>query len=134
MTEKSKALRDQFERALKRLGEAMKAPKNEFVRDSAIQRFEFTFETVWKFLKSQVEELDPGVKIRHPGECFREAFKKGLIDNDPRWIQSIDERNKTSHTYNEDKAEEVYGDLPGFVALYEGLLTHLKKEDTEKEK
>jgi len=27
----------------------------------------------------------------------------------------------------------VYGDLPGFVALYEGLLTHLKKEDTEKE-
>ena len=103
--------------------------KNEFVRDAAIQRFEFTFETVWKLLKSWVEELDPGVKIRHPGECFREAFKKGLIDNDPRWIQSIEERNKTSHTYNEAKAEEVYGDRPGYVELYGRLLVRIKKED-----
>jgi hypothetical protein len=37
-----------FEQALKRLSSALAAPDNEFVRDSSIQRFEFSFELAWK--------------------------------------------------------------------------------------
>jgi len=38
---------DEFERAIQRLDEALSQPKDEFIRDSVIQRFEFTFELSW---------------------------------------------------------------------------------------
>ncbi|WP_448568477.1 nucleotidyltransferase substrate binding protein [Thermus sp.] len=38
-----------------RLASALAQPKDEFVRDSAIQRFEFTFELSWKTLKTYLE-------------------------------------------------------------------------------
>lgn len=46
-----RSLLSSFERALERLSDALSQPKNEFLRDSAIQRFEFTFEFAWKIMK-----------------------------------------------------------------------------------
>jgi len=40
-----------FQKAHQQLMKALVHPKDEFVRDSAIQRFEFTFELFWKILK-----------------------------------------------------------------------------------
>ncbi len=128
MSEKLEALIKQFERAIGRLKAALHQPKDEFVRDSAIQRFEFTFESGWKMLKCFLEERDPGLNIRFPGECYRIAFRKGFIENEPIWIEMIEKRNKTSHTYNELIAEAVYLSLPGFLNRYEGLLSRLVTE------
>ncbi len=127
MSEKLRVVVEQFGRAVNQLQKALEKPKDEFMRDSAIQRFEFTYELAWKALKLYLGEKAPSLQIRFPGECFREAYKIGLIENDPLWIKTIEERNKTSHTYNEDTAEDVYKDLPDFLRLYEGLLTQLKE-------
>ena len=128
MSEKLKALLGQYERALKKLREAVEVSKTEMARDSAIQRFEFTFDLAWKTLKCFLEERDPSLRIRFPSECYRHAFQKGLIENEPEWIATVEKRNLTSHSYNEAVAEEVYENLPGFLGLYESLLGKLKKE------
>ncbi len=128
MSEKLGALIKQFERAIGRLKASLHQPKDEFVRDSAIQRFEFTFESSWKTLKCFLEERDPNLSIRFPGDCYRVAFRKGFIENEPMWIEMIEKRNKTGHTYNERIAEAVYASLPGFLNLYEGLLYRLISE------
>lgn len=42
--------------AIARLEKALARPVDEFVLDSAIQRFEFTFELLWKSVKTYAEE------------------------------------------------------------------------------
>ncbi|MFI4948509.1 MAG: nucleotidyltransferase substrate binding protein [Alphaproteobacteria bacterium] len=75
MTKKD-SLRADFERATSRLEEALALPKDPIVRDSAIQRFEISFELCWKFLKTYLEE-EHNVSCASPRTCFRAAFKNG---------------------------------------------------------
>jgi nucleotidyltransferase substrate binding protein (TIGR01987 family) len=107
---KAQSLRGDFARAVARLEEALALPKDPIVRDSAIQRFEISFELCWKFLKTYLEEQHNAV-CTSPRTCFRAAFKHGVIDNDPLWIELTALRNYTAHTYNEQLADFVYARL-----------------------
>jgi nucleotidyltransferase substrate binding protein (TIGR01987 family) len=118
------AVKNQFEKALKRLEMALNAPKNEFVRDSAIQRFEFTLDLSWKMLKAYIEE-SKGIICHSPKDCFREAYRQKIIQYDDRWIHLVDLRNETVHTYNEDLAEMIYKELPEALILFKSLLLPL---------
>ncbi len=120
MTKRGK-LRDDFEKATARLEEALALPKNPIVRDSAIQRFEISFELCWKFLKSYLEE-EHNIACTSPRMCFRAAFKNGVIEDDPFWIDLTVLRNYTVHTYNEDLADYVYDRLPEAVRRFRALL------------
>ena len=124
MSSRSDALLVQLESALARLDDVLRQPKNEYMRDSAIQRFEFTFELVWKTVKARLEEA--GVRAYSPRDSFREAFQVGLIADDPSWLASIELRNLIAHTYNEATAEKIYAALPALAALYRTLLERLK--------
>lgn len=57
--------------ALDRLGEALREPKSDIVRDAAIQRFEFSFELFWKALKARAE--NDGLRVVSPREALRAA-------------------------------------------------------------
>jgi nucleotidyltransferase substrate binding protein (TIGR01987 family) len=121
-------LREQAEflaRAVQRLAGALAQPKNEFIRDSAIQRFEFTFELAWKVLKRYLAAQ--GVEVRSPREAIRAAFEQGLIRDDPVWLAMLELRNLTSHTYDEKIAERIYAELPGALARFEALLAALRQ-------
>ena len=63
--------------ALVTLEEILKEPSGTIVRDASIQRFEYTFETVWKLLKGYLFQHH-GIDAGSPKACFREAFKSGL--------------------------------------------------------
>jgi nucleotidyltransferase substrate binding protein (TIGR01987 family) len=54
--------------------------------DATIQRFEFTFELSWKFLKDYFFERD--IELNYPKELIQQAFNVNLIDNEHVWIQN----------------------------------------------
>ncbi len=71
-----------------------------------VQAFEYTHELAWKTLKDFLE--DKGYKdIYGSKDTTRLAFQQGLIQNGDIWMDMIINRNQTSHTYNEDTAEQI---------------------------
>ena len=59
-------------RAVDRLAEVVAMPKPEVVRDSAIKRFEITFDMSWKTLKAFLQERY-GVNVASPKEAFAQG-------------------------------------------------------------
>jgi nucleotidyltransferase substrate binding protein (TIGR01987 family) len=71
-----------------------------------IQAFEYTHEIAWNTLKDFLEERGTK-KMYGSKDATREAFKAGLIENGEVWMDMIESRNLTSHTYNEEIAAAV---------------------------
>lgn len=93
--------------------------------DATIQRFEFTFELAWKFLKDYFWEQ--GVELNYPKEIIKEAFASHLIDNEEIWIKMLKDRQMTSHTYDEKLADEIYIRIRSYVPELHNLLNKLQK-------
>lgn len=116
----------ELKKALTRLKEALSLPKNDIVRDSVIQRFEFTVELSWKVLQRYLR--DSGLtETLTPKNTFREAAKLGITDDVESWLNFIDSRNVSSHTYKEDLAERVYAVARLLPAHVEKLVAKLEK-------
>jgi len=114
-----------FSQAASRLAEALAQPRDAFMRDASIQRFEFTFDLAWKALKAYLEDR---LKVRcaSPRACFREAYAQGLIAYENNWLTMADDRNLTAHMYKEEIANEVYSRLPDYLKLFQDLLKKLQ--------
>jgi len=109
--------------ALDRLGAALAQPRTEWTRDAAIQRFEFTFELAWKAAAKFARR--EGVAAPSPREAFRAAMSLGWIADEPLWLGMLEDRNRTSHTYSERTAEEIYGRLSAYHAALIELMGRL---------
>ena len=97
-----------YQQALSRLEEALaeKEP-DQFVYDATIKRFEFTYELSWKLLKAFIE-YKGGEDVRFPRDVFKEAYAKGIVKNGEIWLDMLEDRNLTSHTYSFARASEIY--------------------------
>jgi nucleotidyltransferase substrate binding protein (TIGR01987 family) len=117
---------ENFEKALASLHLALNENETEFVRDSIIQRFEFTFEMGWKCMFRWL--LDQGESVPEMTRpVIRAAFTAGLITDADLWEQTKDYRDETSHTYNESKAIEVAAFVRSkAVMAFDALATKLK--------
>jgi len=126
---KANLLLNDLEKALLRLDEALKQPENDFVRDAAIQRFEFCFELAWKSIQSAAR-LE-GQDCASPRTAFSTAWRDGWISDEVAWLDMLDERNKTSHTYREAMAKEVFDNLPRHLLhlnqLHQALVTRIRE-------
>ncbi len=71
-----------------------------------IQSFEFTHELAWNVLKDFLEEKGITGLIGSK-DATRTAFKNGLIEDGEAWMAMIEDRNKTSHTYDPEIANAV---------------------------
>ncbi len=114
-----------YENAAKQLAKALNEPESEFIRDASIQRFEFTYELLWKTIKVFLEEIH-GVRTVSPRQVFKEAFALELIDNEDVFLEMIEARNLLSHTYNENQASMIYRKLPSFLESFNLVLEKLK--------
>lgn len=116
-------------KALGSLQRALEKRKDEFVRDSVIQRFEYTYELSWKLLKRYLEtaEGSQSVDPLSRKELYRLAAEKGLVDDVEAWFQYHRVRNETSHADNEPKAEEVYAIAAQFAHSAAQLLSRLEQ-------
>lgn len=124
-----------FEKAIKSLKKAIeerkRLPENEFVRDSCIQRFEYTYELSWKMLKRYLH-LTSGSPSEVPEMSFQDLIRTGaekglLLNSWDKWSLYRKLRGTTSHAYDEDKAQEVLKIVPDFheEAIY--LLKQLQR-------
>ena len=116
----------EFKAALNRLADALAQPENEFTRDASIQRFEFTYELAWNALKNYL--LTKDIDVRNAKDTLKAALEQGLITDGDAWSNLHRNRNLTSHTYDEDLANNVYDYLKkeGLV-LFSALATTLEK-------
>ncbi len=103
--------------AFSRLEEAFNAPPaNDLKRDGCIQRFEYTYELCWKMMRRQLISMDVGdAVLLGRRELFREAARRGLIEDPELWFSFQRARNLSSHNYDADKAEETYATAKAFV-------------------
>ena len=74
-------------------------------RAGLIQFFEMTFELAWKLLKDYEEE--EGFVVKSPRDAIKQAFQANFIIAGHTWIDALEDRNLTSHTYHEKIAIEV---------------------------
>lgn len=102
---------DDFKKALAKLNDSLKKDpkKDDLYLDGTIQRFEFVFELSWKLMKNYLEYI--GIEVNSPRMTFREAFKSNIIEDASKWIKMMEDRNRTSYTYNEDTAWEIYRNI-----------------------
>jgi nucleotidyltransferase substrate binding protein (TIGR01987 family) len=101
------------------------------LKAGVIQNFEFTYEMSWKFIKRWLEknygsQTVDGVTRR---ELFRMAAENQLIGDVDQWMLFHQARNQTSHTYDEQVAEEVYGTALGFLPVAEQLHQQLQDKN-----
>ncbi len=111
------------------VNEHAKQPQNLFVRDATIQRFEYSYELTHKMLKRYLEMSEPNAaeidQMSFPN-LIRTAAEKGLLQQSwDQWKTYRDARNITSHTYNQQKAEQVCAIIPLFLQEAKLLLNHL---------
>ena len=95
-----------FEKAFQQLSKAanIKTP-SETERAGLIQIFEITFELAWKTLKDYLEK--EGFQVQSPRETIKQAYQAGFIQEADIWLEALESRNLTTHTYDEAVAEKV---------------------------
>ena len=100
-----------FAKALDQLTKFIKKGKlNELEKQGLIQSFEYTYELAWNTLKDYFE-IQGETNLHGSRDVFRLAFKRGLIHDGETWMDMIKSRSLTSHTYNEDIAEQIASDI-----------------------
>lgn len=82
---------------------------DELLQEGLIQRFEYTHELAWKVMKDYAE-YQGYTDIRGSRDAIRKALEIGLIA-DKQWMETIEDRNLTSHNYNNDIAAEIYENI-----------------------
>lgn len=121
---------DNFRNALFKLGQAVSVMSeeaeygeeiDELMAEGLIQRFEYTHELAWKLLKDYAE-YQGYTDIRGSRDALRKAFSMGLID-DKNWMDSIEDRNLTSHNYDDETAAGIYERV---VSVYYPLFKKLE--------
>ena len=127
-------------RALKTLQELLDSQNLTIVeRDAAIQRFEYTVEAGWKAGKAFLREIE-GLEIGSPKGVIRGFLQVGLFTEEQTALAlaMVDDRNLTSHTYNEGLAEQIYEQLDNYAELMANWLTAMEnalekaQEDSDK--
>ena len=116
---------ESLEKAALQLKKALNESVTEYIRDAAIQRFEFTYELLWKVLKSYLEKIH-GIRVISPRQVFKEAFALDIIGDEMLFLNMIESRNLIAHTYNEDQAEKVYDELKIFLPELERILAKIQ--------
>jgi len=99
-----------YKKALAVLSNAVELTKEreltDLERQGTIQGFEFTFEMAWNVMKDYLEEQGITGIIGSKG-AIRQSFNKELIMDGQAWMDMIEGRNLSSHSYDEATAKKL---------------------------
>ncbi|HEY4662244.1 MAG TPA: HI0074 family nucleotidyltransferase substrate-binding subunit [Candidatus Humimicrobiaceae bacterium] len=117
-----------LENACKKLKEGIDQATDELDRDGVIQRFEFTFELLWKALKINLE--NKGVIVKTPRDSFMEAFRVNLISDEKIFLDMLEDRNNTAHIYDKVTSEKIFNRIKRkYTPLIIKIIDKLKMEE-----
>ncbi|OGS00421.1 MAG: hypothetical protein A3G41_03295 [Elusimicrobia bacterium RIFCSPLOWO2_12_FULL_59_9] len=118
-----------YKKALERLKAALNedTAKGSIIVDGTIQRFEFCFELAWKLAKALLSF--GGIEAGTPRMVVKEAHQANLIKDGQGWIDMLEDRNKTSHIYDEKQALRIYKKIKG--SHFKLLSNFCKAVDTD---
>jgi nucleotidyltransferase substrate binding protein (TIGR01987 family) len=109
-------------KALKTLEETVDEPYSTIVRDASIKKFEYSFDIFWKLIKDYLR-VQEGIECASPKSCFREAFKVGILSEEEtvKILEMTDDRNLSTHTYDEEAIEEIYQKVGDYWKLMDDI-------------
>lgn len=120
-----------YQNAFKQLESSVQLSKqrslSELEKQGLIKAFEFTYELAWNVMKDYFE-YQGTTSIMGARDAVRESFQKGLVADGEAWMQMIQSRNQTSHTYNQKVADEI---VEKVVERYCALFLELEKKLVE---
>ncbi|MBR6605194.1 MAG: nucleotidyltransferase substrate binding protein [Prevotella sp.] len=96
---------------------------DDLLQEGLIQRFEYTHELAWKVMKDYAE-YQGYTDVKGSRDAFRKGLEMRIIDSE-MWMESIEDRNLTSHNYDDKTAHEVY------TAIVEEYYPLFKKFENE---
>lgn len=96
-----------FSKALGHLEKALELENPDLLQKAGIiQFFEICFELSWNMVKDYLE--DQGfIDVKSPRSALKKAFEIGLITEGHLWMELLQDRNLSAHTYDEQKATEL---------------------------
>ncbi len=96
--------------------------------DIVVKRFEFTYEMAWKALKRTLSFL--GIEAKNPRMVFKEAYLQNLLEDEAIWLNMIDQRNISSHIYDEFEIRDILTKTENykqaFIKLQENITKSIK--------
>ena len=105
----------------------------ELIKEGLIQRFEYTHELAWNVMKDYAF-FQGNSTIGGSRDATREAFKLHIIENADTWMDMIQSRNKTSHTYNEEIANEIFSKIINdYFTLFLGFQKIMEEKRSDKQ-
>ena len=122
--------KEQTQRALASLQELvpqfLENKENIILRDAMIQRFEYSTEAFWKYLKAYLL-TGHNLSANSPREVIRTGLKASLYKEEisKELLQMLDDRNLTSHTYVEELAETIAGRIPEYFKNMHAVMNQL---------
>ncbi len=82
----------------------------------------------WKVLKDYLEN-EGYDEVQKGKKAVRQAFQDELITDAETWMEALEKRSLTSHTYNEEILQETLTFIKNdFYPLVRALYYRLKKE------
>ena len=118
----------QLTKAVKSWKAAMEEPYSDISRDAAIQRYEFSFELLWKTVKVFLKENE-GVECNSPKSCFRES--RNHIGLTPKEIElcmkMTADRNVSVHVYSEKLAKALFNRLKPYLEIADKIRGEISK-------
>ncbi|WP_341582348.1 nucleotidyltransferase substrate binding protein [Marinobacter metalliresistant] len=116
-----------FDKAYRQLDEAVALSHSrelsELEKQGVIQAFEYTYELAWNVIRDYFR-WQGNSGITGSRDAIREAFANGLIEEGEQWMHMLKDRNRTSHTYNEETAREI---LKNILQLYHPLFSEFRR-------
>jgi nucleotidyltransferase substrate binding protein (TIGR01987 family) len=97
------------------------------LRDAAIQRFEYTFELSWKTGKHYLNK-NLGIVTNSPKEVFRSLQQQNILSptETALSLNMVDDRNNSTHTYNENFAITLAKKIPAYFDLFQKIELKIK--------
>jgi nucleotidyltransferase substrate binding protein (TIGR01987 family) len=111
------------------LNEYSKDELNTYVRDSVIQRFEYCYDLSKKMIIRHLKNMgEDGIDNMSLPDTIRLGAKKGiLLHSWDAWSRYKDNRDATSHGYDENVAIKIVSQLNLFSAELDHLVEQLKR-------